>query len=335
MRFFQSDEGDRDAGAGIGLALVKELVHLHKGKIFVTSKPGKGTKFTIRIPYNTASETTMVLGANGRETNTVSAIEPQDGKINERVMLIVEDNTDVRQFIRNHFNAFFQIYEAANGDDGWKLALETIPDIIISDIIMPKTDGYELCKRLKNDERTSHIPVLLLTAMHSKEHEIKGLTTGADDYITKPFDLTVLQAKVDNVLSMRDLLKEKYTATMVLEPTNVVISSPNERFLQKVIDVVEENIADSELDIEKFAVKVGVSRMQLYRKLHALTDMTVKEFIRHIRLKRATQLLEQDKLNISEIAYAVGFKDLSHFRKCFKREYGMSATEYLSRKNEK
>ena len=134
---------------------------------------------------------------------------------------------------------------------------------------------------------------------------------------------------------MRDLLKEKYTAPMVLEPTNVVISSPNERFLQRVIDVVEENIADSELDIEKFAVKVGVSRMQLYRKLHALTNMTVKEFIRHIRLKRATQLLEQQKLNISEIAYAVGFKDLSHFRKCFKGEYGMSASEYLSKKVEK
>ncbi len=336
MRFFQSDEGDRDAGAGIGLALVKELVNLHKGKIFVTSKPGKGTKFTIRIPYSTATETTMVVGANGTEAPSLTTTsETQDGKISERVMLIVEDNTDVRQFIRNHFNSFFQIYEAANGDEGWKAALETIPDIIISDIIMPKTDGYELCKRLKNDERTSHIPVLLLTAMHSKEHEIKGLTTGADDYITKPFDLTVLQAKVDNMLSMRDLLKEKYTATMVLEPTNVIISSPNERFLQKVIDVVEENIADSELDIEKFASKVGVSRMQLYRKLHALTDMTVKEFIRHIRLKRATQLLEQEKLNISEIAYAVGFKDLSHFRKCFKREYGMSATEYLSRKHEK
>jgi len=188
---------------------------------------------------------------------------------------------------------------------------------------------------VKADERTSHIPVLLLTAMHSKEHELKGLTTGADDYITKPFDLSVLQAKVDNMLSMRDLLKEKYTSTMVLEPTNVVLSSPDERFLQKVIDVVEENIADSELDIENFAMKVGVSRMQLYRKLHALTNMTVKEFIRNIRLKRATQLLEQQQLTISEIAYAVGFKDLSHFRKCFKREYGMSATDYLSRKVEK
>lgn len=207
-----------------------------------------------------------------------------------------------------------------------------VPDIIISDIIMPETDGYELCKHLKNDERTSHIPIILLTAMHSKEHELKGLTKGADDYITKPFDLSVLQVKVDNILSIRESLKEKYTSTMVLAPTNVVLTSPDEKFLKRVVDVVEENISDSELDIENFAMKVGVSRMQLYRKLHALTNMTVKEFIRHIRLKRAIQLLDQHKLNVSEIAYEVGFKDLSHFRKCFKREHGMSATEYLSKK---
>jgi len=336
MRFFQSDEADQNSGAGIGLALVKELVHLHKGKIFVNSKPGKGTKFTIRIPYNMAVEPSSTPdNIKNDVSKEVIPVKETELNVGDRVMLIVEDNADVRQFIRNHFNSIYRIYEAVNGDEGWKLALETIPDIIISDIIMPKVDGFELCKRLKNDERTSHIPVLLLTAMHSKEHELKGLSTGADDFITKPFDVSVLQAKVENMLSMRELLKEKFTSTMVLEPTNVVISSPDERFLQKVIDVIEENIADSELDIENFALKVGVSRMQLYRKLHALTNMTVKEFIRHIRLKRATQLLEQQKLNISEIAYAVGFKDLSHFRKCFKREYGMSASEYLTRKSEK
>ncbi|WP_167615921.1 hybrid sensor histidine kinase/response regulator transcription factor [Maribellus sediminis] len=334
MRFFQSDESDKDAGAGIGLALVKELVQLHKGKIMVTSKPGKGSKFTIRFPYAMAHETEAEADEVAGAEAPPKKVTEQPDDLNARVMLIVEDNADVRQFIRNHFSPFYKIYEATNGDEGWKMALETIPDIVLSDIIMPKSDGYELTKHLKNDERTSHIPILLLTAMHSKEHELKGLSSGADDYITKPFDLSVLQAKVENMLSMHELLKEKYTATMVLEPSNVVLASPDERFLQKVISVVEENIADSELDIEKFATLVGVSRMQLYRKLNALTNMTVKEFIRHIRLKRATQLLEQEKLNISEIAYAVGFKDLSHFRKCFKREYGMSATEFLSRKAE-
>jgi YesN/AraC family two-component response regulator len=246
-------------------------------------------------------------------------------------MLIVEDNADVRKFIASHFNTTYKIAEAKNGDEGWKIALEIIPDIIISDILMPVSDGYDLCKRIKNDERTSHIPVILLTALHSREHEIKGLTTGADDFITKPFDLSVLQAKVENLLSIRELLRQKFSGTVFLEPKNVVISSPDERFLQKAIEVIENNISDSDLDIESFSVKVGVSRMQLYRKLHALTDMTVKEFIRHIRLKRAAQLLIQEKMNVSEVAYEVGFKDLSHFRKCFKREFGMSASDFVTK----
>jgi signal transduction histidine kinase/ligand-binding sensor domain-containing protein/DNA-binding response OmpR family regulator len=339
MRFFQSEQSDKNSGAGIGLALVKELVNLHNGNIFVTSKPGKGTKFTIRIPYNIGQEVQEESKEISLPQNVESVFENADdelvGNYHLRVMLIIEDNADVRQFIRSHFNTFYRIYEASDGEKGWKIALETIPDIIISDIIMPNMDGYELCKRIKNDERTSHIPVLLLTAIHSKEHELKGLTTGADDYITKPFDLYVLQAKVENLLSIRDSLKEKYTSTIILEPANVVITSPDERFLKKAIDTVEANISDFELDIESFAQKVGVSRMQLYRKLHALTNMTVKEFIRHIRLKRATQLLVQQKMNISEIAYEVGFKDLSHFRKCFKREFGMSATDFIAKQVEK
>jgi DNA-binding response OmpR family regulator/two-component sensor histidine kinase len=333
LRFFQSNEKDSNSGAGIGLALVKDLVKLHKGQIFVNSKEGKGTKFTIRIPYDlntteTASDISAPSEVDELQCENENVIENSDNKI----MLVVEDNADVRHFISAHFSTFYKVYQAVNGEDGWDKALEVIPNIIVSDIIMPELNGYELCKRIKNDERTSHIPVILLTAMHSKEHELKGLTKGADDYITKPFDLSVLQAKIDNILSIRDSLKEKYTSTMKLEPTNVVLTSPDEKFLKRVVDIIEENISDSDLDIEQFSLKVGVSRMQLYRKLHALTNMTVKEFIRHIRLKRAVQLLEQEKLNISEIAYSVGFKDLSHFRKCFKREYGMSASEYIATK---
>jgi len=338
VRFFQSGEGDKSSGVGIGLSLVKELVKLHKGQIFVTSKPGKGTKFTIRIPSDIVQEVS-VPDENVDPAQSIAAQLPAGNEVltdddASPLMLIVEDNMDVRQFIRSHFNSYYKIIEANNGAEGLTRATEAVPDIIISDIIMPNMDGYELCKRLKNDERTSHIPILLLTAMHSKEHELKGLATGANDYITKPFDVSVLQAKVENLLSIRDSMKERFASTMVLEPTNIVITSPDERFLKKAIDVVEANMSDSEMDIEGFAQKVGVSRMQLYRKLHALTDMTVKEFIRHIRLKRATQLLVQQKLNISEIAYEVGFKDLSHFRKCFKREYGMSAKEYIAKNTE-
>lgn len=340
QRFTQLDDQKDNSGTGIGLALVKELIKLHHGKIFVNSKPGKGSKFTIHIPYlphlnKTSTETEQVMvNKNEPSDNDVHSLELKD-KLQSNIMLIVEDNSDVRRFISAHFQGKFTIIEAKNGDQGWKTALEFIPDIIISDVIMPSVDGYELCRRIKNDERTSHIPVLLLTALHSKEHEIKGLTTGADDFITKPFDLSVLEVKVQNLLSIRNSLREKYSSTVVLEPTNVVLTSPDERFLNKAMEVVEANISDCELDIESFAIKVGVSRMQLYRKLHALTNMTVKEFIRHIRLQRATQLLVQDKMNVSEVAYEVGFKDLSHFRKCFKREYGMSATEYVEKMRQK
>lgn len=336
QRFFQSDGEPSKSGVGIGLALVKELVEIHKGNVFVTSKPGRGTKFTFRIPYlpnlKTKTPTHPSIPADSEiPTNELATENSIAENSDQRMMLIVEDNADVRSFIAAHFRADYKILEAKNGEEGWQTAVNMVPNVIVSDVLMPDVDGFELCKRLKNDERTSHIPVILLTALHSKEHEIKGLSTGADDYITKPFDLNILQAKIDNILSIRDSLKEKFGNTMVLEPTNVVLTSPDERFLQKAIDVVEENISDPELDIENFASKVGVSRMQLYRKLNALTNMTVKEFIRHLRLKRATQLLVQQKMNISEVAYEVGFKDLSHFRKCFKREYGMSASEYVAK----
>jgi len=336
QRFFQADTEDENAGVGIGLALVKELVDIHKGEVFVTSKPGKGAKFTIRFPYYSdlyEKQTEIGIDNNETEASSLESFIGGEGidNLNSKIMLIVEDNADVRKFIASHFYSTYKIAEAKNGEEGWKVALEIIPDIIICDVLMPVSDGYDLCKRIKNDERTSHIPILLLTALHSREYEIKGLTTGADDFITKPFDLSVLQAKVENMLSIRESLRQKFAGTVFLEPKNIVISSPDERFLHKAIEMIENNISDSDLDIEGFASLVGVSRMQLYRKLHSLTDMTVKEFIRHIRLKRATQLLVQDKMNVSEVAYEVGFKDLSHFRKCFKREYGMSASEYVAK----
>ncbi len=336
LRFFQTDDKSGNPGAGIGLALVKELVTLHKGEIFVSSTPKKGTKFTIRIPNNLQLTDTKPETIHLEKSTNDSAVsntgQPDENEdMHSRIMLVVEDNVDVRQFIAEYFDTNYKVLQAKDGEEGWNIALNNIPDIIISDILMPDVDGYEFCKRIKNDERTSHIPVIFLTALHSKESKLKGFSSHADDYITKPFDLAVLQAKVENILSIRESLRGKYAGTMVLEPQNVILTSPEERFLQKVLNVVEENISDSELDIESFAEKVGVSRMQLYRKLHALTNMTVKEFIRSIRLKRAAQLLVQKKLNISEVAYEVGFKDLSHFRKYFRKEYGMSAKEYIAK----
>lgn len=341
VRFFQIGENQNQTGTGIGLALTKELVKLHNGKLFVTSKPGKGSKFTVQLPYEelaipdsegAVSSVSNVPDDNEKVKLDDASIEATSGE--KKIMLLVDDNADVRYFIKSHFQETYKVLEAGNGVEGWDIALKTIPDIIISDILMPDMDGYEFCRKVRKDERTSHIPVLLVTALGSREHEIEGLSHGADDYITKPFDLVILQTKVENILSVRQSLKQKYTGEMLLQPRNVILSSPDERFLQKAIDVIEANIADPDLDIERFASEIGVSRMQLYRKLNALTEMTVKEFVRSIRLKRAAQLLVQRKLNISEVAYAVGFRDLSHFRKCFRQEFGMSASEYVDKHGE-
>ncbi|MBV5315634.1 MAG: response regulator [Prolixibacteraceae bacterium] len=336
-RFFQVDEGVKQTGTGIGLALTKELVKLHHGSIKVLSKHGKGSKFTIHLPYEELTPADAAFNAasdqqNESGTNALPDEHPGESMLTgRRIMLLVDDNPDVRYFIKSHFNTYYQVLEAENGLEGWNIALKTIPDIIISDVMMPDMDGFEFCRKVRKDERTSHIPIVLVTALGSREHEIEGLSHGADDYITKPFDLVILQTKVENILQVRQSLKQKYTSEMLLQPRNIILSSPDERFLQKAIEVVENNISDPDLDIERFAGEIGVSRMQLYRKLDALTEMTVKEFVRNIRLKRAAQMLVQKKLNVSEVAYAVGFKDLSHFRKCFKQEFGMSASDYAEK----
>lgn len=335
-RFFQVNEGAKQTGTGIGLALTKELVKLHNGTISVQSKPGKGSKFTIHLPYeeiSTHPESATADLDSSPELHGRLGDEPL-GEVSvtgRKIMLLVDDNPDVRFFIKSHFVSNFQVLEAENGLEGWNIALKTIPDIIISDVMMPDMDGFEFCRKIRKDERTSHIPIILVTALGSREHEIEGLSHGADDYITKPFDLVILQTKVENILQVRQSLRQKYTSEMMLQPKNIILSSPDERFLQKAIEVIEAHMADPDLDIEKFASEIGVSRMQLYRKLDALTEMTVKEFVRSIRLKRAAQMLVQKKLNISEVAYAVGFRDLSHFRKCFKQEFGMSASDYVER----
>jgi signal transduction histidine kinase/ligand-binding sensor domain-containing protein/DNA-binding response OmpR family regulator len=332
-RFFQVDQSSAQTGTGIGLALTRELVKLHNGKIFVKSKPGKSSKFTVQLPYDELPQTvTASLDPNTDKVDQEQIASSDELAITgQRIMLLVDDNADVRYFIKSHFSSGYQILEAKDGLEGWNVALKKIPNIIISDVMMPDMDGFEFCRKIRKDERTSHIPILLLTALGSREHEIEGLSQGADDYITKPFDLLILQTKVENILSVRQSLKQKYSGEMLLQPTNIMLSSPDESFLHKAIAVVENNISDPDLDIDRFAVEIGVSRMQLYRKLHALTEMTVKEFVRNIRLKRAAQLLVQKKMNISEVAYAVGFKDLSHFRKCFRQEFSMSASDYIDK----
>ncbi len=332
-RFFRSGDSTDVPGTGIGLALVKELVKLHEGEIVVTSKPGLGSRFKVILPlWEPGSKSPE--NSPDIESQPAEKIVESNPNAAERncsgLMLIVEDNPDVRLFICTHFEQSFRVMEASDGTEGWEVAIKTLPDIVLCDVLMPRTDGNELLKRLKNDARTSHIPVILLTALGSKEHEMAGLLAGADDYITKPFDISLLEKKVNNLLSIRRSLKEKYSEEIFLQPENVQIQPPDEKFLKKAIETVERNIGNPDLDIKRFAAEIGVSRMQLYRKLDSLTHMTVGEFIRDIRLKRSAQLLLQKKQTISEITFAVGFRDVSHFRKCFKRKFGMSASDYCN-----
>jgi signal transduction histidine kinase/ligand-binding sensor domain-containing protein/AraC-like DNA-binding protein/ActR/RegA family two-component response regulator len=337
-RFFQSQDTNSSAGTGLGLALTKELVKMHHGRINVESKPNRGTRFTILLPFAISQEETLTQVTETLEKiadeELPAPIKEQDEEGLSKIILIIDDNPDVRYFIRSQFVPEYQVVEAPDGKEGLNLAFKHIPDIIITDIMMPGPDGIELCKKIKKDERTSHIPIILLTALTSKENIHLGLAAGADDYITKPFDISILHTKVENLLSLRKSLQLKYSGEMVLQPKNITITSPDERFLKKAIEIVEKYIDDPELDSDKFASYLGVSRMQLYRKLNVLTDMTVREFIRNIRLKRAVQLLVQNKMNISEVAYAVGFKELSHFRKCFRQEFGLTPSEYIEKHGE-
>ncbi len=310
------------------------MIKLHKGHIKVKSIEGKGSKFTLLIPYiqyqedkgdilNAAMSVPEEQVDESRWSNRKKITSKQP------ILLIVDDNHDIRKFVKHHFEPEYSVLEGKDGKEGWEKALEKVPDIIVADIMMPQIDGVELCRKIKNDERTSHIPVLILTALSTNEKQLAGIAAGADDYIMKPFDVTLLKAKSDNILYLRKSLRERYSKEMILKPKDIVLTSPDEKFLKRIIQVIEKNIDQPNLDVDFLAKQVGVSRTQLYRKINALTDMAAKEFVKDIRLKRAAQLILQDKLNISEIAYEVGFNDISYFRKCFKEKFGMSASKYM------
>jgi DNA-binding response OmpR family regulator len=323
-RFEQGSSEKNARGTGIGLSLTREFVQLMNGEIEVESEESKGATFTVRLPLLQDNDVE-------KESETIDNPVIVPGDKNQKILLIAEDNPDVREYTASNFRSEYTIIEAKNGQEAYEAAMQYIPDIIISDLLMPVMNGDAFCKKIKKDERTSHIPFLLLTAVTSKDTEKEALRAGADDYITKPFDINILKIKVDNLLSLRNTLREKYKQDFLLKPTSVSLISPDEKFLKKAVEIIERNIDDPDYDIETFSSDVGVSRMQLYRKLEALTNMTVKEFIRDIRIKRAAQLLEQNKANVSEITYQVGFRDLAYFRKCFREYYGVSPSEYAAK----
>ena len=244
--------------------------------------------------------------------------------------LIIEDNEDLQVYIRDILKADHQVQIASNGAEGIDLAIQLIPDLIISDLMMPKLDGIELCRQLKTDERTSHIPIVMLTAKASQNARIEGLETGADDYLVKPFDKKELQVRVKNLIEQRRQLRERYSRQVTLQPRQIAVTAADERFLEKVMKLMEDNIENSAFSVEEFSREIGMSRTQLFRKMQALTNQSVSEFVRDFRLKRAASLLGQRAGTVTEIAYQVGFNNLSYFAKCFKELFGQSPSEYLA-----
>jgi len=346
QRYYRIRSGDAfsPSGSGLGLALVSELINLYHGKIRVESIEGQGSTFTINIPLDEKYlEENQLVGEFIR--NSAEKVEPftlmdietpseeeSKGLIpgDTPLILVVEDDDEIRKYIKLSLDPEYRVKCAENGEIGLDLAKKHIPDMVISDIKMPVMDGIELCNRLKESEKTSHIPVILLTAYSSKQSKIEGLSKGADAYLAKPFNIDMLNAQIVNLLSSRKKLRKKFSTDFLVGPQSKNLKDVDERFLQRLVEVIEKNISDTGLNADTLGKKVGMSRTQLYRKIRGLTDQTVSEFIKQIRLKRAAQLLSEKRVTITEVAYAVGFNDLTYFARCFKKQYQKSPSEYIS-----
>lgn len=341
---FSQDNKDYLDGTGIGLSYAKGLVELHGGNITVKSKPAAAgaagyTCLSIRLPIGKGHLTADQLHSGYKSSEDIQHYfdktlvkDKKEAKVNanltKQTMLIVEDYDELRYYLCDHFKEFYQVIEAKNGEEGKVLAFKHLPDIIISDVMMPKENGINLCKILKNDIRTSHIPIILLTARTPLIFKIEGFETGADDYITKPFHIDVLDTRIRNLIQSRQRLRQRFKTEMTLQPTDIAVSSPDERFLKSLLSYIEENMGNSELRVNDICKAVAMSRTHLHRKVKALTNMSISELIRNIRLKRAAQILEQGSLNISEVAYTVGFRDPDYFRKCFKNQFAVTPSSY-------
>lgn len=361
-RFYQVDsKKQKHKGTGIGLALTRELVDLHYGKIDVNSRVGEnsGTQFILRfplgkdhlkpdeiaalskvgsIPHTVGKE--KILKPQGIETVSMEnewEVEWKEDEVIEKetethTVLVVEDNPDMRKFIRHSIGKpHYTIVEAEDGREGIEKAQTVMPDLIISDIMMPEVDGYELCRTLKENFKTSHIPIILLTAKASERSIVEGLETGADDYITKPFNTTILTTRIKNLIDLRRQLQEKIQRQMLLQPVEIKVSSIDRKFLDKLLEIIEANLDDPDLNVEALSEKMDISRVTLNKKIHALTGEKANEFIRSYRLKRAMQLLKENFGTVLDVAMEVGFSSPSYFSKCFKEKFHQLPSAFLSK----
>lgn len=338
-RFYRVDASHQTEGTGIGLSLTKELVELHHGSIRLTSDKGRGTTVAVTLPLSAYAESEIgqppdvaKVHRAEKEANAQPPVYLHPADHQEKLLvLVVEDNEDARAYLRTRLEPEFEVMEAGTGLLAVQRAQERVPDIVVSDVMMPEMNGYELCRELKTDVRTSHIPVILLTALAEQTDRIVGLETGADDYLVKPIDAHELVVRVRNLIANRKKVQDRFRTVAPLKPGEVRVESLDDAFLRKAIEAVEQRVSDDRFDVEQFAKAVFLSRAQLHRKIKALTNLSATDFIRHLRLQRAKELLEKNAGTVGEIAYRVGFTNHSYFSQAFKEQFGTTPAEILRR----
>ena len=334
-RFYQADHKgvEETTGNGIGLSLVRDFVTLHEGEVKVFDNIGTGSVFVIQFPVKHVEtqvqlpeETGMSVG-DEEDREMKEEVREETGRKDSPLLLVVDDNEDFRIFMRYSLELQYRVKLAVNGNEAWEMMQEELPDLVISDVMMPQMDGNELCRLIKQDKRTAHIPVILLTARQNTEAKLEGLQTGADDYVTKPFNMTILVLRIRKLIELSRY--HRVTQGMIdPAPSEIVITSLDEKLIEKAIKYVEDNMSRTELSVEELSRELGMSRVHLYKKLLQITGKTPIEFIRVIRLKRAAQLLRESQLHVSEVAFEVGFNNPKYFSRYFKDEFGVLPSVY-------
>ncbi|MCB0569227.1 MAG: response regulator [Phaeodactylibacter sp.] len=333
-RFFQNDTGGNlvSQGSGIGLSIAKEFAEMHGGKISLASEPGKGSTFSVLIPVKVAEGRTdsVAEAEESHATDLISITTGSSDVLKKPQVLIVEDNEDFRFYLKENLKSYYHILEAENGAQGWRQALKHIPDLIVTDIMMPLLNGIELCKKAKSDNRTAHIPIILLSARNDEEQVQEGFETGADDYIIKPFNFEILHARIKNLIASRAAIRQIVQKRVEVTPDEMDVPSPELLLVRRATEMVENHFENTSYSVQDLSRGLGMSRVGLYKRLVAITGKTPTKFIRLIRLKKAAQLLEKSNMTVSEVAYTVGFGSPKQFSKYFKQEFDLLPSVYAN-----
>jgi len=333
-RFFQTETDGSviNQGSGIGLSIAKEFVKLHGGTIQVNSIAGKGSTFIVHLPLSKIPDASILDEDIAEEETSYNPKPEIPATTSLPTILLVEDNEDFRFYLKDNLSAYYRVVEASNGKDGWQKVLSAHPQLVVSDISMPHVSGTELCKKIKADKRTNHIPVILLTALAGEDNQLIGLGTGASDYMTKPFNFEILHIKIRNLLTQNQQLKSTFSKQIKILTPEPVVESDNEKFLEKILQYIEDNLTSPQLSVEELSRHMGMSRGSLYSKVLEMTAETPVEFIRSVKLDKAAVLLEKSDMNVGQICYSVGFATPNYFARAFKAKFNMLPSEYITLK---